>query len=311
MRFGRRRTAAAAEPVVAPGPVPALSEDWLAPSLEGVSTAARESLWRDRRPAVDLARRPLVPGTVAALGASRLGGLPDLPEGTPWPTWTDPTAGVRPMAFFAQVDLAGLSEHLDVPLPADGLLLFFCDFDFTGGGPGVMGLEEGDVDAVRVVHAPAGSALVRTSVPGPVELLPSALLAPLLTVTLPDLEDRVEADEDYDRLDAQDQERREQLGQAAPDGYDVGGTHRLGGNPTSVQQPVERDAAYAAGAGRQPGPGPDDPADPASWTLLLQVDEDEGLGLWFGDAGCVYWLARRADLAAGDLSRVRFVFQCM
>ena len=58
----------------------------------------------------------------AAIGASRLGGEPDLPEGTAWPI-VEETA----IAFVGQLDLADLSRRdVDGLLPRDGLLAFFC-----------------------------------------------------------------------------------------------------------------------------------------------------------------------------------------
>ena len=56
-----------------------------------------------------------------ALGGSRLGGLPDMPPGTPWPTFQD-----IPMMFVAQLNCAELQGHgADDLLPVQGLLLFF------------------------------------------------------------------------------------------------------------------------------------------------------------------------------------------
>ncbi len=56
------------------------------------------------------------------LGATRLGGRPDLPPGAPWPTFEG-----RPMAFLAQIDLGDVGP-LDERglLPRAGLLSFFC-----------------------------------------------------------------------------------------------------------------------------------------------------------------------------------------
>jgi hypothetical protein len=55
--------------------------------------------------------------------ATRLGGNPDLPPGTPWPTFRDRGAKI-PMTFVAQVDLGTLDANL-CPAPRTGLLSFF------------------------------------------------------------------------------------------------------------------------------------------------------------------------------------------
>lgn len=317
MLFGRRRRAAAPLETGAVAPVQAVGDEELRLALEAVAPAWRGPLWQGRRPAADLARRSPGPAEAPALGATRLGGLPDLPESTPWPTWTDPAAGLRPMMFFAQVDLAGLAAHLALPLPSSGLLLFFCDFDVDGGGPGVMGLYEEDVDAVRVLHVPAGSALARTDPPGPVTVLSEVLCAPMLTVTVPDAEhlDHADRDDDpYDDLEALDQALLARVTAAVPDGYALGPAHRVGGQPRSVQGAPEEDLVHAAsGASTRSGVPRTGavPQDPADWLLLLQVEEDDALGTWLGDEASLYWFVHRDDLARGDLSRVRFVYQCM
>jgi hypothetical protein len=59
-----------------------------------------------------------VPGddTAGRVGASRLGGEPDLPPGEPWPEWQG-----TPMSFLVQIDLATVAglPGADV-LPSDG-----------------------------------------------------------------------------------------------------------------------------------------------------------------------------------------------
>jgi uncharacterized protein YwqG len=57
-------------------------------------------------------------------GASKLGGLPDLPPGVPWPSWHEP------MAFIAQFNLAEVAPHdREGALPDRGLLSFFYETD--------------------------------------------------------------------------------------------------------------------------------------------------------------------------------------
>lgn len=64
-----------------------------------------------------------------ALGASKIGGLPDLPAGTKWPT----NDGC-PMGFVAQLRLEDLAKHGEKRLPAKGLLYFFVhDEPFADG----------------------------------------------------------------------------------------------------------------------------------------------------------------------------------
>ena len=63
-------------------------------------------------------------------------------------------------------------------------------------------------------------------------------------------------------------------------------------------------------------PGEDEQAaaarkDTASQLVLLaQIDSDARTGMGWGDAGRLYWLIRRDDLAAGRFDRAAFTWQC-
>jgi len=92
--------------------------------------AAFESELKKRCPSVaDAAMAALEPwvalevastGEDVPVGASKLGGVPDLPADLEWPAW-----GGRPLDFLAQIDLAEL--EIETGLPKQGLLLFFAD----------------------------------------------------------------------------------------------------------------------------------------------------------------------------------------
>ena len=95
--------------------------------LAGVVVGVREALWplakgllmirgmkKMGRPALRLV-------TASEPGFSKVGGLPNLPEGTPWPFWKE-----RPLSFIAQLDLAELKVAETLPeMPAEGRLYFF------------------------------------------------------------------------------------------------------------------------------------------------------------------------------------------
>ena len=84
----------------------------------------------------------LKPGSdVLPLGASRLGGSPDMPAEFPWPKDGDE----RSMAFFAQINLSELPRG-DWPAPKSGWL-----YVFLGG----EGWEDDDLKEcrVKVIHA--------------------------------------------------------------------------------------------------------------------------------------------------------------
>src|SRR5689334_14274433 len=62
----------------------------------------------------------LVPGGTDAIGSIRLGGDPDLPPGTKWPTCRG-----KKTSFLAQIPLAELATVEPGAVPADGTLAVF------------------------------------------------------------------------------------------------------------------------------------------------------------------------------------------
>jgi hypothetical protein len=136
----------------APAP-PALPES--APTLFATLAAALEQAGVPPKkaaavlsPAVLVGATRLTPAEEAALplGHSRFGGLPDLPEGTPWPV-----ARKVALTFVGQLRLDDLAPlGVSPPLPAQGLLSFFV---------------ADDLSACQVLHTPPGTPLVRVPPP--------------------------------------------------------------------------------------------------------------------------------------------------
>jgi uncharacterized protein YwqG len=69
----------------------------------------------------------LSPTKNVPVGASKLGGRPDLPAGVPWPTYDDDED--RALPFILQIDLASVAylHDLEALLPKKGMLFFFSD----------------------------------------------------------------------------------------------------------------------------------------------------------------------------------------
>jgi hypothetical protein len=76
--------------------------------------------------------------TPVPVGATKIGGQPDLPKDRAWPRRSDrlrevamePVLGAIPLVFLAQVDLGQAARTLpadETPLPASGVLSFFYD----------------------------------------------------------------------------------------------------------------------------------------------------------------------------------------
>ena len=110
--------------------------------LETVLAQAGLEEWSPRlaaaaRPAMILEPGPLEEGADAPIGASRLGGMPDLPPDVPWP-WRPAISGRKffadhaerpwPLTFVAQIDFAEIHSAGGLEgFPSSGRLLFFCD----------------------------------------------------------------------------------------------------------------------------------------------------------------------------------------
>lgn len=224
------------------------------------------------RPAVQLV--PARPGDPVV---ARLGGTPELPPGTDWPRWP----GQGPLSFVVEVDLAALAAtgaDAGLALPVEGRLLGFYFEPDAAEDPVVLA---GDPDTLP------GSRLLHVTGTGPASG-PAVELAGRQVLTWPGDWHPVLEQTGLDQLP---DDFAEALGQLQEDelGVDVWG-HQIGGWASAVQGPVELEVAET----RLGQASYDDvhTAEALLWRPLLQVDSDEEAGTSWGDAGCLYWLAR-------------------
>ena len=253
----------------------------------------------------------------ARIGASRLGGTPDLPADIGWPT---PAWSQTPMGFIAQIALDVLDDTI-WPGPHDGLLAFFCARSPEHGaveGPG----------AALVLHIPAEATLERRE--RPTGLAPELVLRPLSVDARPELTtpgigadvahalielgfgwdggSRVDQHEDYIEFQHRLAEAQG-FARHTPDGR-WAAQHRLLGWPRQVQADVFDDFAYMSLRAQGAPHGLKDVADRAGeWRLLLQVESDTRLGTDFADAGSLYFGVPARDLAGGRFDAVQATLQ--
>jgi uncharacterized protein YwqG len=245
----------------------------------------------------------LTPATAgAAAGASRLGGSPDVPEGFEWPTWDG-----RELAFLGQLDLAEIAAiDPELPLPHEGLLLFFYDLESRPSG-----LDPAHRGSCRVVHSTrAGAATGAQRAPDlrelPLELSRELMLPSAWSFHGEELELSPEETDGWDEL-------RERLARAQgveleETSADFFALHRLLGYHEEIGREVEIECELAAA-----GIDADDfstyyehrlahEAAARSWRLLLQLSADNDLGI-SEDAGFdrLYICIRDADLRNADL----------
>ena len=224
-----------------------------------------------------------------AVGASKLGGLPDLPAGAAWPMWQ----GV-PLGFIAQVQLGELHAYpVAKALPDSGWLFFFYD-----GRQQAFGDKPDDRGAWQVIYQPGGpaSGLTRQAAPaglpdegrfkpGAVTYVVEETLPQRPPVFAPKLDWTPDEQHKYEDFIAQHFSDR-----SAP-------RHRLLGHADEIQDDMHlqcqllshgikndqdpRAAGLAAGA--------------LNWQLLLQVDSDDDAGMRWGSSGMLYfWIEKEA-----------------
>lgn len=240
------------------------------------------------RPAVQL-RAARAGETVVA----RLGGVPNLPDDVQWPEWE----GHGALGFVAEVDLAALSRSALDPglaLPADGRLLAFYFDDPEGVGTIVHFEDPESRPGSRLLHVVDGA---HTSAP-------AVELAGVQVLTWPDWEHPILEQLGLDELP---DEFTDALGDLLEDevGPDVMG-QQIGGWAQPVQGPVEYEAAVTGEATYDDA----HTAEALNWRPLLQIDSDEAAGTSWGDAGCLYWLARTDGTSAPRESDIAFTWQC-
>ena len=239
------------------------------------------------------------------LGTSKLGGQPDLPAATAWPSLR-----TTPLAFVAQINLAE-TQPFDTAsmLPVDGLLSFF----YAAAGQQVWGYDPADAGAWAVLYSPAGQPLIRRNQPGrlPEHVRFAAMrLTRRCELTFPG----------WDSLDA------ERVGMTRDefDAYadlcghgEQGPIHRLLGRPEPIQNDMQMECQLVT-HGIYCGDETDeeDPraaglwAGAADWRLLLQIDSEKDIGMMWGDAGRLYFWMTEQALADRDWDRAWLVLQC-
>lgn len=255
-----------------------------------------------------------------AVGASKFGGRPDVPEHFVWPVFEtatpeDDQVKQRPLAFLAQFDCARLAP-LDKEglLPHEGVLSFFYEL-----GSQRWGYDPKDRGCARVFwfEGPLSPAEF------PAEL-DEAFRLPELAAELsqatdaPDFQDACPALEypwtanDYRYFD---QARRE-LGMDYP-----ANRSQLLGWPDLIQNNMTLECALVDRGYYLGGQWENIPMDERSalrtpsvreWQLLFQLDtvEQGDFELMFGDCGRIYFYIRREDLAQRRFDRAWLILQC-
>ncbi len=247
------------------------------------------------------------PDSVIPLGASRLGGLPDLPPEDVWPAMNG-----APMSFVGQIRLQDAhSVDGGSALPAAGVLSFFYDAaqQTYGSDPhdcaGFSVLYFDAAAQARLVHQSAWPA----ALPAAARFSPSAVtFAPELTYA-----QDLQAEFPERQITSQDQEHFEAALARLTSTTSTAPHHRLLGHPDTIQDDMRQQCQLAANGIADPSADPQRVAtllsDANDWRLLLQVDSDARAGMRWASAGMLYFWIRQQDLVSARFDNCWVVLQ--
>jgi hypothetical protein len=221
-------------------------------------------------PSIRWVATPLAKDTLA-LGASKLGGRPDLPPGTSWPK----SSTGRALEHVATLDFQNAPVLDGVP-KIDGRLVFFYDAKNVPFGDDAEG-------AWAIVHIASKTEVVRTAAPKGTKTLKPSKLEPVVDRTLPAVTAHAYASMG--------------LPQKALDRYR---------DLLDVWPRVDKSIEYHRSFGHGNVTDESDAPEPL---LLLQVDSYEHGAIHWGDAGRLFFWIEPADLRAGRFAKARFQLQ--
>jgi uncharacterized protein YwqG len=238
-----------------------------------------------------------------SIGASRIGGVPDMPPDFKWPE-----RNKIPQSFIAQIYLDDVHQYdTQGMLPTHGMLWFFYDAKQE-----TYGADPADRGGWSVIFSDDYSGLQRIAAPAnlPAESQFKACTVSFASeVTLsqnPKLE--------IPHFDWTDDEVKqyETFLSTFPNPDDHKAVHnQLVGNPQTIQDDMRLECQLASH-------GITDINDPRAagiskganeWQLLLQVDSDERNGMSWGSTGMIYYWITDADLKAHTFEHSWLVLQ--
>jgi uncharacterized protein YwqG len=239
-----------------------------------------------------------------AVGTSKLGGAPDLPDTVVWPMMAD-----VPLAFVAQFDLSAVRPFdVDKLLPTSGMLYFFFDAKQQ-----VYGSDPADKAGWKVITSATDKAtLKRRAFPDklPKEAQFTACSVTFSTeVTLPQRPNLLDK-----ALDWNDKERQSYSDMMAnfPSEADRKTLHhRLLGHSDDLQDDMHLQVQLVS-HGFTDDQSPQAKALAAGandWILLFQLDSDFNAHMQWASTGLLYYWITKQDLQAKNFDAVWCVLQ--
>ena len=282
--------------------------------------AYRDVIEKLLEPAIHIETTRVEDPSTLEIGASRIGGIPDLPRGYDWPRFNG-----KAQHFLAQINLNELNEFSCANvLPQRGMLYFFYDCDQK-----TWGYDPKDRESFTVQYFdPVISELQLTEYPDEVEkpgffkrlisndgkfgkgFHPCSVkfrLVHTLPEEIPD--ELLKVEEPY--IDFQCETLPNHYGVAEHE------HQQLLGHPTPVQGDMRLDCELVSNGFNCGNSKPFEQADigryenkAKDWVLLFQLVSDDDAGMMWGDLGTLYFMIRKQDLANCRFNRAWMIFQC-
>ncbi len=251
---------------------------------------------------IRLTTTPITESTLE-LGASKLGGVPDVPPDFVWPEWKG-----LPQSFIAQIRLKDAHPYdVDGVLPTQGILWFFYDAQQQ-----TFGADPTDRGGWSVLFAEQSTHLQHATVPTTlptVSQFQACAMSFSNEITL-SLQPHLEL-LNFDWTD-EEQQKYETFIATFPTQEDRAAIHnRLLGNPETLQDDMRLQCQYVSN-------GVTDESDPKAkelakdmleWQLLFQVDSDEHAGMRWANAGLLYYWLKKVDLQTRQFAASWLVLQ--
>ncbi len=242
--------------------------------------------------------------TMLPVGASKLGGLPDLPPGVAWPAWKG-----LPQSFIAQIHLADVRPYdAQKILPQSGMLWFFYDArqqtygeNLADRGGWLVLFADNDLNKLQRTAAPP--ALPRES---QFHACSTSFTSELTLTSQPqlDIPGLAWADKDQEQYDTVYSTFSQQGDRATPQ-------HRLLGYPDTIQDDMRLQCQLAShGVTDENDPQYNTLAQGAlNWQLLLQIDSDPQAGMRWANDGMLYDWITLTDLQAHAFDHTWMILQ--
>jgi hypothetical protein len=209
------------------------------------------------------------------------------------------------------------TQQLDIPLPESGTLLFFY---FDGLGESSVAYTDPDsvFNGTRVLYVPADAELTPRPAPEGTSPFPRLDLGGELIATAPDNENAAliaaygdpndpVAYVEYPTTDPDGTGFWDEVSAFRRDNWPH---HRIGGYALPVQGAVEPEGARPSTRARKEQAEAARKELATDLVLLIQIDSDPRSGMAWADAGRLYWMIRREDLAARRFDKATFTWQC-